>query len=194
MIAAGVARLTRNNSPACVSSPVAPAGVESNKSFSRRNFRPQLSVTSLGLTSPPQEHETRGGVRARIENRFFRSIQACAQGVIASCVRPGGEMSNTRGRQRNIDTVKFNGLIYDCHKSSVTSRTALHTGWRATAPGPASLYDRLCPVPLARLPPRAVPRDRNSSPSPFFPLGRVCSPSLPRLAAHGPFLWVVTKG
>lgn len=36
--------------------------------------------------------------------------------------RPNG------GRQRNIDTVKFNGLIYDRHKSSVTSRTTLHTG------------------------------------------------------------------
>jgi len=35
-------------------------------------------------------------------------------------VRRGAARGETR---RNIDTVKFNGLIYDGHKSSVTSRT-----------------------------------------------------------------------
>lgn len=41
------------------------------------------------------------------------------------------ERGSWEGRewQRNIDTVKFNGLIYDRHKSSVTSRATLHTGW-----------------------------------------------------------------
>jgi hypothetical protein len=36
-------------------------------------------------------------------------------------VRRGAARGETR---RNIDTVKFNGLIYDGHKSSVTSRTS----------------------------------------------------------------------
>lgn len=37
----------------------------------------------------------------------------------------GGRARRRAGRTwRNIDTVKFNGLIYDGHKSSVTSRTS----------------------------------------------------------------------
>lgn len=47
--------------------------------------------------------------------------------------------------QRNIDTVKFNGLIYDRHKSSVTSRATLHTGW-SSLPSRATLLSSLPPI------------------------------------------------